>query len=486
MVVTASGGARMQEGALSLMQMPRSTIAVEEVKEAGLPYITILTDPTTGGVTASFAMLGDIAIAEPGARIGFAGRRVIEQTIRESLPEDFQTSEYLLEHGMIDMVVHRFELHATLARILRILMRRRPRRRTARRPRRRAAAAAPTRPARLRSRRRSASRQGVTSFSSDLILERLRGLHPRAIDLSLGAHRAPAGRARPSRAAPGAGRAYRRHQRQGLDARDAGRDAAERRPPRAALHFAAPGPLQRAFFVRRPADRRARAGPGAGGCERVNLGLPITEFEITTAAAFLAFARHPADLLLIETGLGGRLDATNVIARPRLTALAPISLDHQSFLGERLAQIAFEKAGILKPGVPCIVGPQPAEALAVIEARATEVGAPLQIHGRDWRARREGGGLLAEAAGRRLDLPLPALAGAHQIDNAGLAVVCALALGDLAPRPDAVAAGLLGARWPARLQRLERGPLVDLLPAGSALWLDGGHNPARPVRSPRA
>jgi acetyl-CoA carboxylase carboxyl transferase subunit beta len=121
-VVTASGGARMQEGALSLMQMPRSTIAVEEVKEAGLPYITILTDPTTGGVTASFAMLGDVAIAEPGARIGFAGRRVIEQTIRESLPDDFQTSEYLLAHGMIDMVVHRFELHTTLARILRILM----------------------------------------------------------------------------------------------------------------------------------------------------------------------------------------------------------------------------------------------------------------------------------------------------------------------------------------------------------------------------
>jgi acetyl-CoA carboxylase carboxyl transferase subunit beta len=122
-VVTASGGARMQEGALSLMQMPRTTIAVEEVKEAGLPYITILTDPTTGGVTASFAMLGDVAIAEPRARIGFAGRRVIEQTIRESLPDNFQTAEYLLEHGMIDMVVHRFELRATLARILGILMR---------------------------------------------------------------------------------------------------------------------------------------------------------------------------------------------------------------------------------------------------------------------------------------------------------------------------------------------------------------------------
>ncbi len=122
-VVTASGGARMQEGALSLMQMPRTTIAIEEVKEAGLPYITILTDPTTGGVTASFAMLGDIAIAEPGAQIGFAGPRVIEQTIREALPDGFQKAEYLLEHGMIDMVVHRFELHSTLGRILRLLLR---------------------------------------------------------------------------------------------------------------------------------------------------------------------------------------------------------------------------------------------------------------------------------------------------------------------------------------------------------------------------
>lgn len=122
-VVTASGGARMQEGTLSLMQMPRTTIAVHEVKEKGLPYIVVLTDPTTGGVTASFAMLGDIAIAEPGAQIGFAGRRVIEQTIREQLPENFQKAEYLLAHGMIDMVVHRFELRATLARILGLLLR---------------------------------------------------------------------------------------------------------------------------------------------------------------------------------------------------------------------------------------------------------------------------------------------------------------------------------------------------------------------------
>lgn len=123
-VVTSSGGARMQEGSLSLMQMARTTIAVDEVKEAGLPYIVILSDPTTGGVTASFAMLGDIHLAEPGAVIGFAGARVIEQTIREKLPEGFQRAEYLREHGMVDAVVHRFELRATLARLLDLLLRR--------------------------------------------------------------------------------------------------------------------------------------------------------------------------------------------------------------------------------------------------------------------------------------------------------------------------------------------------------------------------
>ena len=122
-VVTASGGARMQEGAISLMQMARTTIAVEEVKEAGLPYIVVLTDPTTGGVTASFAMLGDVQLAEPGAIIGFAGARVIEQTIREKLPEGFQRAEYLLAHGMVDQVTHRFKLKATLARVLDLLMR---------------------------------------------------------------------------------------------------------------------------------------------------------------------------------------------------------------------------------------------------------------------------------------------------------------------------------------------------------------------------
>jgi dihydrofolate synthase/folylpolyglutamate synthase len=317
----------------------------------------------------------------------------------------------------------------------------------------------------------------VTSFSSDLILERLRALHPRAIDLSLARiERLLAALGHPEqRLAPVVHIAGTNGKGSTLAMLDAmlqsdGRGVQRYISPHL-VHF-----NERFLFDGQPIGEPELAEV-LEHCERINLGLPITEFEITTAAAFLAFSRHPADLLLIETGLGGRLDATNVIARPRLTALAPISLDHQSFLGEHLGQIAFEKAGILKPHVPCIVGPQPAEALAVIEARAAEAGVPLQIHGRDWRARRAGDRLLVETGGRTLDLPLPVLAGAHQIDNAGLAVTCALALGDLAPHADAIAAGLRTAKWPARLQRLVVGPLVDLLPAGSALWLDGGHNP---------
>jgi dihydrofolate synthase/folylpolyglutamate synthase len=213
-------------------------------------------------------------------------------------------------------------------------------------------------------------------------------------------------------------------------------------------------------------------------CERTNRGEPITEFEIITAAAFLAFARHPADVVLLETGLGGRLDATNVVARPRLTALSPISLDHQAYLGERIEQIAFEKAGILKPGVPCIVGPQPPEVLAVVEQRARALGAPLGVHGRDWLARQEGDRLAVTIGDATYDLPLPALAGRHQIENAGLAVACALALGHLAPDARAVAEGLRTVEWPGRLQRLTKGPLLERLPRGCELWLDGGHNPA--------
>jgi dihydrofolate synthase / folylpolyglutamate synthase len=317
----------------------------------------------------------------------------------------------------------------------------------------------------------------MTTFGSDLILARLHGLHPKAIDLSLGRiERLLARLGHPERRlAPVVHIAGTNGKGSTLAMLDAMLQAAGCRVQRYVsphlVSFA-----ERILLEGRPIaeDELARV---LDLCEQANGGAPITFFEITTAAAFMAFAARPADLLLLETGLGGRLDATNVIARPRLNALAPIALDHQSFLGETLPAIAFEKAGILKPGVPCIVGPQEPAALEVIQRRAGEVGAPLSIHSRDWAVRREDGRLRVDAGGHSLDLPLPALPGRHQIDNAGLAVACALALGDLTPPEAAIAAGLEQVAWPARLQRLG-GPLARLLPAGSELWLDGGHNPA--------
>jgi dihydrofolate synthase/folylpolyglutamate synthase len=216
-------------------------------------------------------------------------------------------------------------------------------------------------------------------------------------------------------------------------------------------------------------------------CEANNAGAPITFFEITTAAAFLAFTRTRADVTLLETGLGGRLDATNVVQVPALAALTPISLDHQSYLGSTVGEIASEKAGILKPGVACISAAQPAEAAGVIRARASLIGAPLFDEGRDWRAEPEADGRLTYRAegGTVMRLPAPALAGVHQYRNAGLAIACVRRLAHLfAVDADAIGRGLCGVKWPGRLQRLEGGRLSALLPDDWELWLDGGHNPA--------
>jgi len=209
--------------------------------------------------------------------------------------------------------------------------------------------------------------------------------------------------------------------------------------------------------------------------ERVNAGRPITFFEVTTAAAFLAFARVPADLVLLEVGLGGRGDATNVIARPAVCVLAPISFDHPEFLGDTVAKIAVDKAGIIKSGVPAIVAVQPVDAATVIERRAAELRAPLFRAGREWRVEPRPDGF--RYIGRTtLDLPLPALHGPHQIDNAGLAIAAVEQLTALRIGPGDIAEGLRRVEWPARLQRLTRGPLVALLPPGAELHLDGGHN----------
>ena len=214
-------------------------------------------------------------------------------------------------------------------------------------------------------------------------------------------------------------------------------------------------------------------------CEAANDGRPITFFEITTAAAFLAYSRHPADLLLLETGLGGRFDSTNVIEAPAVTVITPVSMDHMQFLGDTVDRIAFEKAGILKPGVPCVVGPQSAGALAVIERRAANIDAPLFISGLDWFAAPEtGGAMLYRDEEGEVVLPAPGLRGAHQFANAGAAIAALRTWDALHFGFEDFAAGVSDVRWPARLQRLEDGPLTRLAPAGWEIWLDGGHNPA--------
>lgn len=209
--------------------------------------------------------------------------------------------------------------------------------------------------------------------------------------------------------------------------------------------------------------------------EAVDGDITATVFEMTTAAAFLAMAEHPADLAIVEVGLGGSLDATNVITSPELSVITPVDLDHAEFLGADLAGVAGEKAGILKHARPAVIARQHDAALDVIEAQAARVGANLRIMGRDFDAWTERGGLIFQGEDRLLDLPAPALSGPHQVDNAGLAVAAAAHLGVSA---DAIARGLKAARWPARMQPLATGPFADQARrVGAEVWLDGGHNP---------
>lgn len=209
-------------------------------------------------------------------------------------------------------------------------------------------------------------------------------------------------------------------------------------------------------------------------CWEANRREEITFFEITTVAALLAFSRTPADWTLLEVGLGGRLDATNVIDRPAMTIITPVDYDHQQYLGETLPEIAGEKAGIIKPEVPCVVGPQDDAALAVIERQSARLRAPLLVHGQHWNVAEERGRMVFQDETGLLDLPLPNLPGPHQILNAGAALA---AMRHLGFGEAACEAAVTRAFWPARMQRLTRGPLVEMAGA-SELWLDGGHNPA--------
>src|SRR3954466_16054538 len=232
-------------------------------------------------------------------------------------------------------------------------------------------------------------------------------------------------------------------------------------------------------------NERFRLGQAGGGvlvtddeligvlkeCETANAGAPITVFEIETAAAFVLFARHPADVLLLEVGLGGRLDATNVIERPLASVITPISFDHAEYLGDTIAKIAVEKAGILKRGVPALVAAQPRDALAVIERAAARAGAPIRIAGENWIATEERGRLVYQDDNGLLDLPAPKLYGRHQFENAGLAIAALRATNQFQISPAAFEAGMTKAEWPARMNRLSHGRLVALAPEGSEVWL---------------
>jgi dihydrofolate synthase / folylpolyglutamate synthase len=211
-------------------------------------------------------------------------------------------------------------------------------------------------------------------------------------------------------------------------------------------------------------------------CERANGDAPITVFEIETAAAFILFANHPADVLLLEVGLGGRLDATNVVPQALVSVITPISMDHMDFLGDTLEKITSEKAAIMRRGTPAIIGRQTEGPQAVLIHHAEEVGAELHVAGQDWMASEERGRLVYQDRHGLLDLPGPRLFGRHQIDNAGLAVAALRAAGFRLPTA-AYEQGLQKVEWPARMQRLTTGPLVGRAPAGSEVWLDGGHNP---------
>jgi dihydrofolate synthase / folylpolyglutamate synthase len=211
-------------------------------------------------------------------------------------------------------------------------------------------------------------------------------------------------------------------------------------------------------------------------CERANAGAPITIFEIETAAAFCLFAQHPADIVLLEVGLGGRLDATNVIEVPLATVIAPVSMDHTEFLGQTLTAIAGEKAAIIKRRVPAICAEQTPEAMAVIEAQARRLQAPLQTAGQEWHVNVECGRLVYQDDRGLMDLAAPKLFGRHQFDNAGLAIATLRAQDTFKIEPAAFEAGIINAEWPARMQRLASGTLLEQAPQACELWLDGGHN----------
>ena len=313
---------------------------------------------------------------------------------------------------------------------------------------------------------------------SDAILTRLLSLHPKIIDLSLGRmHEILKKLGHPERSLPpvihvagtngkGSTVAYLRHIMEAAGLK---------------VHaYTSPHLVKFHERIRVAGELIAEADLSAllEECEQVNGGEAITFFEITTAAAFLAFSRTPADYLILEVGLGGRLDATNVIEHPELCVITTIDYDHQQYLGDTLTLIAGEKAGILKRGRPAIIGAQPDEARIAIERVGERVRAELHISGQDWQVYEQHGRLVFHDEAGLLDLPMPQLKGRHQIDNAGNAIAAVRRLNDPRIGDAHIAEGVKSTSWPARMQRLGQGALTACVPAEAELWLDGGHNPS--------
>lgn len=315
----------------------------------------------------------------------------------------------------------------------------------------------------------------MTAFGSDLILARLMQLHPKKIDLSLDRiQRLLATLGNPERNLPpvihiagtnGKGST--------LAMVDAMLTAAGKRVHR----YISPHLVrfnERILILGKPIAE-ADLAVCLDACEKANDGLPITFFEITTAAAILAFNKVPADFVLLETGLGGRVDATNICQSPALTLISPVSMDHESFLGDTIAKIAGEKAGIIKTDVPVFFGPQHPDAATVLRTVAQEKNAPFQSADIDWHVEPRDAGFEVRAANKVTQHPAPSLAGRHQLDNAGLAIAAARHFGI---DDSSINQGLLDVRWPARLQPISEGSLVKRLKPEQDIWLDGGHNPA--------
>jgi dihydrofolate synthase/folylpolyglutamate synthase len=313
----------------------------------------------------------------------------------------------------------------------------------------------------------------VTALTSDALLERMMTLHPKVIDLTLDrVHRLLGLLDNPERAIPPAIHIAGTNGKGSTQAMiRAGLEQAGQK-----VHAYTSPHLAR-FHERIRLAGQLISEPALTAlldeCVAKNGPDEITFFEITTCAAFLAFARTRADWTLLEVGLGGRLDATNVIT-PRLSIITPVSMDHESFLGDTITKIASEKAGIIKRGIPVIIGPQHPDGLQLIESTAARLGAPILAYGQHWHVWEERGRLIYQDENGLLDLPLPNLPGPHQIQNAGAAIT---ALRHLGYSEGACEAAVARAEWPARMQRLRHGPLVDLAPQVE-LWLDGGHNPA--------